>query len=73
MDGTVPLGQLSYVLRETYKIIEKHGLRVANVFHAGDGNMHPLILHNANDPKEAQAAEEADDHGEAEQRERNSN
>ncbi len=59
MDGTVPLGQLSYVLRETYKIIEKHGLRVANVFHAGDGNMHPLILHNANDPKEAQAAEDA--------------
>ncbi len=59
MDGTVPLGQLSYVLRETYKIIEKYGLRVANVFHAGDGNMHPLILHNANDPKEAQAAEDA--------------
>lgn len=59
MDGTVPLGQLSYVLRETYKIIDKYGLRVANVFHAGDGNMHPLILHNANDPKEAQAAEDA--------------
>lgn len=59
MDGTVPLGQLSYVLRETYKIIERYGLRVANVFHAGDGNMHPLILHNANDPKEAQAAEDA--------------
>ncbi|MEM5500093.1 FAD-linked oxidase C-terminal domain-containing protein [Ahrensia kielensis] len=59
MDGTVPLGKLSYVLRETYKIIEQYGLRVANVFHAGDGNMHPLILHNANDPKEAQAAEDA--------------
>ncbi len=59
MDGTVPLGQLSYVLRETYKIIDRYGLRVANVFHAGDGNMHPLILHNANDPKEAQAAEDA--------------
>ncbi|WP_026479400.1 FAD-binding oxidoreductase [Ahrensia sp. 13_GOM-1096m] len=59
MDGTVPLGKLSYVLRETYKIIEHYGLRVANVFHAGDGNMHPLILHNANDPKEAQAAEDA--------------
>lgn len=59
MDGTVPLGKLSYVLRETYKIIERYGLRVANVFHAGDGNMHPLILHNANDPKEAQAAEDA--------------
>lgn len=59
MDGTVPLGKLSYVLRETYKIIDSYGLRVANVFHAGDGNMHPLILHNANDPKEAQAAEDA--------------
>lgn len=59
MDGTVPLGKLSYVLRETYKIVERYGLRVANVFHAGDGNMHPLILHNANDPKEAQAAEDA--------------
>ena len=59
MDGTVPLGQLSYVLHETYKIIDSYGLRVANVFHAGDGNMHPLILHNANDPKEAQAAEDA--------------
>jgi glycolate oxidase len=59
MDGTVPLGKLSYVLRETYKIVERYGLRVANVFHAGDGNMHPLILHNANDPKEARAAEDA--------------
>lgn len=59
MDGTVPLGQLSHVLRETYKIIDRYGLRVANVFHAGDGNMHPLILHNANDPKEAAAAEAA--------------
>lgn len=59
MDGTVPLGQLSYVLKETYNIIERYGLRVANVFHAGDGNMHPLILHNANDPKEAAAAEAA--------------
>jgi len=59
MDGTVPLGQLSYVLRETYNIIERYGLRVANVFHAGDGNMHPLILHNANDPDEARKAEAA--------------
>ena len=59
MDGTVPLGQLSHVLRETYAIIERHGLRVANVFHAGDGNMHPLILYNVNDPAEAQKAEAA--------------
>ena len=59
MDGTVPLGQLSYVLRETYAIIERYGLRVANVFHAGDGNMHPLILYDVNDPSEAEKAEAA--------------
>lgn len=59
MDGTVPLSQLSYVLQETTKIVERLGLRVANVFHAGDGNMHPLILFNANDPEDAAKAEEA--------------
>lgn len=59
MDGTVPLGQLSHVLKETSVIIKKYGLRVANVFHAGDGNMHPLILFDANDPEEARKAEMA--------------
>jgi glycolate oxidase len=59
MDGTVPLGKLSYVLKKTSEIIDRFGLRVANVFHAGDGNMHPLILFNANDPEEAMKAEEA--------------
>jgi glycolate oxidase len=59
MDGTVPLGQLSHVLRGTAEIVEKYGLRVANVFHAGDGNMHPLILFNANDPEDAARAEAA--------------
>ncbi|KSV73578.1 FAD-binding oxidoreductase [Ensifer adhaerens] len=59
MDGTVPLGQLPYVLNKTSEIIERFGLRVANVFHAGDGNMHPLILFNANDPDEAAKAEAA--------------
>ena len=39
----VPTGKLSYVLAEISKIVQRHGLRVANVFHAGDGNMHPLI------------------------------
>ena len=57
MDGTVPLGQLSHVLKETGRIVEEYGLRVANVFHAGDGNMHPLILYNVNDPAEAAKAE----------------
>jgi len=59
MDGTVPLSQLSYVLRKTSEITDALGLRVANVFHAGDGNMHPLILFNANDPGDAARAEEA--------------
>jgi len=59
MDGTVPLGKLSYVLEKTSEIVARFGLRVANVFHAGDGNMHPLILFNANDPEDAARAEEA--------------
>ena len=59
MDGTVPLSQLSHVLRRTGEIVAGYGLRVANVFHAGDGNMHPLILYNINDPEEAARAEAA--------------
>lgn len=59
MDGTVPLSQLSHVLQRTGEIVDSLGLRAANVFHAGDGNMHPLILFNANDPDEAAKAEEA--------------
>jgi glycolate oxidase len=59
MDGTVPLSELVAVLQGTYDIVARHGLRVANVFHAGDGNMHPLILYNINDPDESARAEEA--------------
>ena len=59
MDGTVPTGQLSRVLAGTDEIVKKYGLRVANVFHAGDGNMHPLILYNVNDPEEQRKAEKA--------------
>jgi glycolate oxidase len=59
MDGTVPLSKLSYVLKKTSEITDSFGLRVANVFHAGDGNMHPLILFDANNPEEAMKAEEA--------------
>ncbi len=59
MDGTVPLSQLAYVLQKTSEITDHHGLRVANVFHAGDGNMHPLILYNINDPEDAAKAEAA--------------
>jgi glycolate oxidase len=59
MDGTIPTGQLPYVLRRIDEIVKHYGLRVANVFHAGDGNLHPLILYNVNDPQEAARAEEA--------------
>jgi len=59
MDGTIPTGQLPYVLRRIDEIVKSYGLRVANVFHAGDGNLHPLILYNCNDPEEASKAEEA--------------
>jgi len=59
MDGTIPTGQLPYVLRRIDEIVKSYGLRVANVFHAGDGNLHPLVLYNCNDPVEAANAEEA--------------
>ena len=59
MDGTVPTGKLAYVLSQIGEIVKRYGLRVANVFHAGDGNMHPLILYNANDPAEQSKAEAA--------------
>ncbi|MGE3246539.1 MAG: FAD-linked oxidase C-terminal domain-containing protein [Beijerinckiaceae bacterium] len=59
MDGTVPTGQLSYVLQKSSEIVAGYGLRVANVFHAGDGNMHPLIMYNVNDPAEQEKAEAA--------------
>ncbi|PCH82002.1 MAG: FAD-binding oxidoreductase [Hyphomicrobiales bacterium] len=58
MDGTIPTGQLPHVLEEISRICEKYGLQVANIFHAGDGNLHPLILYNANDPDELRKAEQ---------------
>ncbi|MFZ2006663.1 MAG: FAD-linked oxidase C-terminal domain-containing protein [Stellaceae bacterium] len=58
MDGTIPRGRLAEVLREISRLSEAHGLRVANVFHAGDGNLHPLILYDANAPGEIERAEE---------------
>ncbi len=59
MDGTIPLGRLAEVLVEISRICDQHGLRVANIFHAGDGNLHPLILYDANDPQQADKAEQA--------------
>jgi glycolate oxidase len=57
LDGTVPVSQLPAVLRGTEELARKYGLKVANVFHAGDGNMHPLIIFNANAPGELEKAE----------------
>jgi glycolate oxidase len=59
MDGVIPLGKLGEVLVAISDICGRQGLRVANIFHAGDGNLHPLILYDANDPDEAERAERA--------------
>jgi glycolate oxidase len=58
MDGTIPRAQLPLVLRRMQEMSAKYGLRVANVFHAGDGNLHPLILYDANKPGELDRAEQ---------------
>jgi glycolate oxidase len=58
MDGTIPRRRLPEVLRRTAELSEEYGLPVANVFHAGDGNMHPLILYDANNPGELERTEE---------------
>tara|TARA_Y100001934_G_scaffold116418_1_gene142537 strand:- start:69867 stop:71348 length:1482 start_codon:yes stop_codon:yes gene_type:complete len=58
MDGTIPRHQLPHVLKCMNEMSERFDLRVANVFHAGDGNLHPLILYDANNPGELEKAEE---------------
>ncbi|MEM7506621.1 MAG: FAD-linked oxidase C-terminal domain-containing protein [Pseudomonadota bacterium] len=57
LDGTVPVSKLPDVLRRTAELADQYGLKVGNVFHAGDGNMHPLIIHNANKPGDLEKAE----------------
>ncbi len=57
MDGTIPRSQLARVLKRIAELSEQYRLRVANVFHAGDGNLHPLILFDANRPGELERAE----------------
>ena len=57
MDGTIPRGQLPDVLDHIAELSRHHGLRVANVFHAGDGNLHPLIMFDASLPGQLEAAE----------------
>ncbi|MFZ9135480.1 MAG: FAD-linked oxidase C-terminal domain-containing protein, partial [Candidatus Puniceispirillaceae bacterium] len=58
MDGTIPRRRLPDMMVRMSSLSQKYGLRVANVFHAGDGNLHPLILFDANQPGELQRAED---------------
>jgi len=58
MDGTIPRKRLGEVLKAIGTMEQKYGLRCANVFHAGDGNLHPLIMFDANDPASVVSAEE---------------
>jgi len=57
MDGTIPRARLPEVLRQIGVLSQRYGLAVANVFHAGDGNLHPLILYDANRADELKRAE----------------
>jgi glycolate oxidase len=57
MDGTIPLTHLPHVLDKISEICTRHGLKVANIFHAGDGNLHPLVMYDANKPGETDKAE----------------
>ena len=57
MDGTIPRARLPLVLQRMREMSEKYGLGCANVFHAGDGNLHPLILYDSNKPGELDRAE----------------
>jgi glycolate oxidase len=57
LDGTIPVSELPHVLRRIGELSTKYGLAVGNVFHAGDGNMHPLILYDANKPGDLETCE----------------
>ncbi len=57
LDGTIPVSELPHVLRRIGELSREFGLEVANVFHAGDGNMHPLILFDANKPGDLETCE----------------
>lgn len=59
MDGTIPLVHLPFVLEKITEICTRYGLKVANIFHAGDGNLHPLIMYDSGNPEEAANAERA--------------
>jgi glycolate oxidase len=57
MDGTIPRKRLAEMLRAIQALEQKYGLRCANVFHAGDGNLHPLIMYDAGQPGELERTE----------------
>ncbi len=57
LDGTIPVSSLPFVLRRIGEMSKEYGLSVGNVFHAGDGNMHPLILFDANKPGDLELCE----------------
>ncbi|MGC8201730.1 FAD-linked oxidase C-terminal domain-containing protein [Aliiroseovarius sp. PTFE2010] len=57
LDGTIPVSELPRVLRRIGELSDEYGLKVGNVFHAGDGNMHPLILFDANKPGDLEKCE----------------
>ena len=57
MDGTIPRGKLAKVLKEIRRLSEKYNLPVANAFHAGDGNLHPLIMYDANEKNSLEKTE----------------
>ncbi len=59
MDGTIPLVHLPFALERIAEICSSYGLKVANIFHAGDGNLHPLIMYDVSKPEEAEKAEQA--------------
>jgi len=58
LDGTIPVSSLPHVLKRIGEMSKEYGLDVGNVFHAGDGNMHPLILYDANKPGDLETCEE---------------
>jgi glycolate oxidase len=60
-DGVVPRTQIAPTLRFIYDLAQRHGLTISNIFHAGDGNLHPLILFNPHHPEELERVKRASD------------
>jgi glycolate oxidase len=60
-DGVVPRTKIAPALEHIRRVSEKYGLIISNIFHAGDGNLHPIILFNHHDPEELKRAQQAGD------------